>query len=252
MNQIALTILKYHIQSLETKVISGRPKTLLTDYVINRILFVLRSGCQWSLLPVQNGSWKTIYYYFSKWSKNHIFEQSYRDLLKFYMKRGLSKDVVVDTSFVKNVWGRNCLGKSPVDRGRKATKVSVLVDSIGTPLEVLFHPGNKNDSRSLPHLLKKASRHIHLEGKVIFADKIYDSKYCSDTIKHYKLVNNVSKKKSTTDKATNRTRIVVEHCFSWFDKFRRIILRYDGLICHFRSFHYLAACCITSYRCHIE
>jgi hypothetical protein len=47
-------------------------------------------------------------------------------------------------SFVKNICGRDCLGKSSVDRGRKASKISALVDSYGVPLTMLFHPGNKN------------------------------------------------------------------------------------------------------------
>ena len=249
MNPITLTVLKRHIESLETKHGYGRPQLISIDYVINRIVYVLRTGCQWSNLPMKVGSWKTVYHYFAKWSKAHVFERCYTDLLKFYAKRGLSKEIIADTSFVKNIWGRDCVGKSPVDRGRKATKVSALVDNRGTPLQLLFHPGNKNDSRSLPHLLDKTAKVICIEGKDIYADRIYDSTYCSDTIRRHKLNNKVSKKRNTSDKATNRIRIVVEHCFGWLDKYRRIILRYDGLICHFRSFHYLAACCITGSRC---
>ena len=143
MNPIAFTLLKHRIESLKTKHGYGRPQTLSVDYVIDRIVYVLRTGCQWSNIPVQNGCWKTIYHYFSKWSKAHVFEHCYLDLLKFYIKRkGLSKSIIADTSFVKNIWGRDCVGKSPVDRGRKATKVSALVDSYGTPLQLLFHPGN--------------------------------------------------------------------------------------------------------------
>ena len=250
LNPLALSIVKNHIQSLKTEHRYGRPQRLTTDYVLNRIAYVLRTGCQWSALPVTGGCWKTIYHYFSTWSKAHIFERAQRDLIRLYTKRGFSKEVVVDTSFVKNVWGRDCLGKSPVDRGRKATKVSVMTDVIGTPLYLLFHPGNRNDSRTLPHLLNKTSKHIVIEGKTIYADKIYDSTYCKDAILRHKLQNKVSKKNSSPNKVDNRTRIVVEHCFAWLDKFRRIILRYDGLVCHFRSFHYLAVCHILSTRLH--
>ena len=249
MNPITLTLLKHHIESLQTNHGYGRPQLLSLDYVIDRIVYVLRTGCQWSNLPMKVGCWKTVYHYFAKWSKAHVFEHCYTDLLKFYARRGFSREIIADTSYVKNIWGRDCVGKSPVDRGRKATKVSALVDSRGTPLQLLFHPGNKNDSRSLPHLLDKTSKFICIEGKDIYADRIYDSVYCSDTIRRHKLNNKVSKKRTTPDKATNRIRIVVEHYFGWLDKFRRIILRYDGLICHFRSFHYLAASCITGSRC---
>ena len=250
MNPLALALLKHHIQLLKKNRGYGRPSILTTDYIIGRIEYVLKTGCQWSCLPMQGGGcWKTVYHYFSKWSKAHVFEHCYSDLLKVYAKRGLSKEVIADTTFVKSIWGRDCVGKSPVDRGRNATKVSVLVDAKGTPLHILFHPGNKNDSRSLPHLLDNVSRRISIKGKDIYADRIYDSSYCSDAVKRHDMNNKISKKRAKPDKVNNRTRIVVEHCFSWFDKYRRIILRYDGLICHFRSFHFLAATCIVSPRC---
>jgi transposase len=152
--------------------------------------------------------------------------------------------VIVDTSFIKNVFGRDCTGPSPFDRGRKATKVSAVVDEKGIPLSFTFHPGNRNDSRTLFHTLSKVP--CDLVGRSLYADKIYDSKHCEEVIKSFKMENLVSKKKVSTPTSDNRIRIAVEHTFSWLDKFRRIILRYDGLVCHLRSFHYLAALHIFS------
>jgi hypothetical protein len=33
---------------------------------------------------VHNGSWKTIYHYFAFWSKLHVFEHAFHDLVQFY------------------------------------------------------------------------------------------------------------------------------------------------------------------------
>lgn len=221
----------------------GRPRTLALDYVLDRISYVLRTGCQWSHLPVRDGSWKTIYHYFAQWSKRHVFEHAFHDLLQFYLRRrgGLSAHVVVDTSFVKNVWGRDCLGRSPVDRGRKATKVSAITDAQGTPLYLLFHPGNKNDGKTLAHILPKLAKRIPLRGRCLYGDKAYDTQPCRDIMRQHGLRDCITKRRQPSCPRQNRTRIVVEHAFSWLDKYRRIILRYDGLVCHFRSFHYLAA-----------
>jgi hypothetical protein len=110
----------------------GRPRSLSFSYILDRILFVLSSGCQWSHLPVFNGSWKTVHHYFSLWSKHHLFQHAYNDLLRVYLKiRPRSSTRVVDTSFVKNVFGRDCVGPSPFDRGRNATKVSTITDHTG-------------------------------------------------------------------------------------------------------------------------
>ena len=74
MKAIARNILLHH---LRTEYVSraGRPRTLAPDYVLERIAHVLRTGCQWTNLPIGNGSWKTIYHYFSQWSNQHVFER---------------------------------------------------------------------------------------------------------------------------------------------------------------------------------
>ena len=242
MNPIALNILLHHMRPDYVSRV-GRPRTLELSYVLDRISYVLRTGCQWSNLPVQNGSWKTIYHYFSCWSKRHLFERAFQDLLQFYVRRrgGLSKNIVVDTSFVKNVFGRDCLGRSPVDRGRKATKVSAITDDTGTPLYLLFHPGNKNDGKTLAHILHKTAKHIDIQGHFLYGDKAYDTRPCRDILQKHGIGDCITRKRMPACPQQNRTRIVVEHAFSWLDKYRRIIMRYDGLVCHFRSFHYLAA-----------
>lgn len=215
--------------------------------MINRIMYVLESGCQWSHLEVPGGSWKTIYHYFSVWSKAHLFESAYKKVLNVYLnKRGTGKRLLVDTSFIKNVFGKDCVGPSPFDRGRKATKVSALVDEKGVPLTFTFHPGNKNDSRTLWHTLKSCP--INIQGMELYADKIYDSEHCKHVLSQFHLLNKISKKKTEVPRSENKIRIVVEHTFSWLDKFRRILVRYEGSISRLRSFHYLAASQIAARR----
>ena len=218
----------------------GRPRLFSFSFLLDRILFVLSSGCSWSLLPLSpSGSWKTIYHYFSLWSKHGLFHHAYDDLLRVYRKiRPRSDILLVDTTFVKNVFGRDCTGPSPFDRGRNATKVSTLTDSSGIPLVFTFHRGNRNDSRTLFHTLSKC-KFLTPHSK-LYADKIYDSSHCKDVLTHFQLQNFISKKKLPVSKESNRIRIVVEHTFSWLDKYRRLILRYDSHIHSFQSFHYLA------------
>lgn len=239
---LAKTILLNRISRFHSSFSSpiGRPRSLSFPYILDRIFFVLSTGCQWSRLPVSQGSWKTIYHYFALWSKHHLFQHAYDDLLRVYVKtRPRSNIRIVDTSFVKNVFGSQCVGPSPFDRGRNATKVSTITDPTGIPLVFTFHKGNRNDSRTLFHCLSKC--HFLSPGDKLYADKIYDSSHCRDVLSHFQLQNCVSKKKQKTSKEDNRIRIAVEHTFGWLDKYRRIILRYDSHVHSFRSFHYLAS-----------
>lgn len=238
-------ILRFHssppLPSLSPRRPIGRPRSLPFPYLLDRILFVLSTGTPWSHLPVSNGSWKTVFYYFSLWSKNHLFQHAYEDLLRVYFKiRPRSPIRLVDTSFVKNVFGRDCVGPSPFDRGRNATKVSTITDHKGIPLIFTFHKGNRNDSRTFFHCVSKCK--FLSSGDKIYADKIYDTSHCREVLSWFQLQNFISKKRQPTSKGDNRVRIVVEHTFSWLDKYRRIILRYDSHVHSFRSFHYLASC----------
>ncbi len=45
----------------------GRPVTLDMRAVVNAILYVLRTGCQWYALPHDLPPWKTVYTYFRNW-----------------------------------------------------------------------------------------------------------------------------------------------------------------------------------------
>lgn len=250
LNPLSFNILVNVIRENELPNISrvGRKRKIDIAYVLERIMYVLESGCQWSHLEVRNGSWKTVYHYFNKWSGTHLFQKAYGHILALYHKdRGIGDKLLLDTSFIKNIFGRDCVGPSPFDRGRKATKVSALVDGYGTPLAFTFHPGNKNDSRTLQHTLSKSP--ISLHNKELYADKIYDSAHCRNILQSYHMVNKVSKKRTKGVPPDNRIRIVVEHTFSWLDKFRRILVRYESKVSSLRSFHYLAACQITGRRC---
>lgn len=238
MNPVYRNILLSHMREPAK---TGRPRLLSPECVLDYISYVLRTGCQWRYLKVKGASWQCIYSWFSELSKKNVFERAYRNLLNFYIRRsGLGVNIITDTTFVKNVFGRDCVGRSYYDRGRKATKVSALVDGSGIPLQLLFHPANKHDSKTLAHLLTKASAHIDLRGKRIHADRAYDSQRCRDEVTRHAATNRFAQRRRSIDKDDNRVRVVVEHTFGWFDKYRRIILRYDTLVRNFRSFHYLA------------
>lgn len=46
---------------------TGHPRTRDLRQILNGILYELRSGCAWRLVPNEFGPWVTVYYYFRKW-----------------------------------------------------------------------------------------------------------------------------------------------------------------------------------------
>jgi transposase len=52
--------------------------------VIDGILYVLRTGCQWKMLPKEYGSGSTCHRRFQEWNKLNVFKKTWIKLLKIY------------------------------------------------------------------------------------------------------------------------------------------------------------------------
>ena len=55
---------------LENSKKKTKPRNLDLYEVFCAILYVLKSGCQWRMLPKNFPKWQTVYYYFQIWNKN--------------------------------------------------------------------------------------------------------------------------------------------------------------------------------------
>jgi transposase len=220
----------------------GRPRIASPTFVLHKIFWVLETGSQWRNVPSELVSAKTIYHYFRQWSQLRVFEDCFYELAR----RVPQDHVVVDTTFVKNVFGKDVLGRNPTDRGRKATKVSLITNQHGTPLSVTFHKANRNDSLTLRHSVDTLARKTGIGNNIpLYADKGYDSETCRLVCRNHNLVPHIAAR-GTAD--VDRERYVVEQTFGLLDRFRRIVLRYDSSIVMFKSFWFLACAVIVARR----
>ena len=58
----------------------GHPRTVDLREVINGILYVLRSGCSWRMLPHDLPPWGTVWWYFRHWRRNGVWERIHETL----------------------------------------------------------------------------------------------------------------------------------------------------------------------------
>ena len=58
----------------------GRPRTTDMREVVNAILYSLRSGCQWRMLPKEFPPHQTVYHYFRTWRGAGVWEQMHDTL----------------------------------------------------------------------------------------------------------------------------------------------------------------------------
>ena len=60
--------------------LGGRPRTVNLREVINGILYVLRAGCSWRMVPHDLPPWQTLYKYFRQWARDGTWERVHETL----------------------------------------------------------------------------------------------------------------------------------------------------------------------------
>ncbi len=53
----------------------GRPRSVDLREVVNGLLYLNRTGCQWRLIPKEFGGWTTLRYYFDKWTTDGTWQR---------------------------------------------------------------------------------------------------------------------------------------------------------------------------------
>lgn len=59
----------------------GRPPSDLRE-ILNGIMYVLRGGCEWRMMPHDLPPWQTVYGYFNRWSEDGTWESVNAQLTK--------------------------------------------------------------------------------------------------------------------------------------------------------------------------
>ena len=222
--------------------------------IIEGILFMCKTGIQIKFTNYKNIPGSALIYHFYKWTRDNIFYNCWIQVYNMYQKMNKYntnlRHISVDCSLVKSMNGNDCIGRNPTDRGRNGTKISVITDLIGVPVGCYLSGANIADCKLLDKTLK--SRIYKRKCKSdMYADKGYSSKICINiaNANNVKLSapnkKNFIKKLFSKNKMITKVRYTVEAQFGWLKSHRKIILRYDRLIKHYRSYLLLAFSMIT-------
>ena len=105
----------------------GRPRVVDMRTILNGILYLLRSGCAWRMLPKEFGPWSTVYDLYRKFCLCGIWQRIHDALRESVRKKAGRKSTpsaaVIDSQSVKTTEKVGC---AVTMRARKSMGASVM------------------------------------------------------------------------------------------------------------------------------
>ena len=134
----------------------GRPRTTNIRAVLNAIFYLLRTGCQWRLLPREFPVWSTVYHYFRAWKNGGVWtcvqRSMYQQARRQAGRTACPSVVIMDGQSVKTT-ERGGIRGFDAHKRVKGRKRHILVDTFGLLIACRVEPADISDRRAAALLL---------------------------------------------------------------------------------------------------
>jgi putative transposase len=205
----------------------GRPRKTDTRDVLDAVLYILRTGCQWRYLPIDFPPRSTVWRYFDEWRHNGTLD-TIHDLLRRKVRAAEKPyhprtSASVDSQSVDTTSGGEQRGRDNAKNvdGRKR---HIVVDSMGLLLAVLVTAAEVDDAKAAAELFGRLDGQPMGKVTRMYADGKYHNfalyEWVEKNVRWDLTI--VRRPEGSTGWVTLPIRWTVERTFAWLGRCRRL------------------------------
>ena len=200
--------------------------------IVNAVLYLVKTGCQWRMLPGDFAHWKIVYYYFSTWKNKGLWEEIHESLVERIRTANGKKEEpsvgIIDAQSVKSTLVSS--EDKGFDAGKKikGIKRHIIVDTLGLILAVVIQGASVQDRDGAISVIDKMTESWKKVIK-IFADGGYRGELINKVKNQFKIELEIIKRDELHTFKILPKRWIVERTFAWIDTNRRNSKNYERL-----------------------
>jgi len=222
----------------------GHPRVHSDRVIYNAIVYVLRGGIQWRMLPATFPPWQTVYGRFRTWADNGVWEKlttKMRQALRIELGRHPDPSAgIIDSQSAMSGPGGGAVGYDAAKkiRGRKR---HLLVDTEGFVVTVVVTPASIQDPTAGYEVLSNARAesarlsHVWADGRYVGKLIAWAKEKVGITLEI------VSRPPGQRGFVVLPRRWVVERTFAWIGRYRRLARDWEAASWSVCAFIHIAA-----------
>lgn len=200
--------------------------------ILDGLFYLVKTGCQWRMLPGEFAPWQTVYYYFRKWRKRGLIERllsvARREAREEAGRKAQPSAVIIDCQSVPITRSGGLCGFDG-HKKVKGHKRHIVVDTQGWTWAVGVHAANEHESQHVLALLKETDEK---SGRLaaVFADEAYRGDLEEDVEEALGLQLEITESESDEPGfSVEPKRWIVERTLGWLGGWRRLSKEYERL-----------------------